>query len=395
MIRQVPVYRSRSDPSPRASSPVQRRVQRAPETPGGGMHYARAPASAAGTALPSNLRAGIESLSGMDMGGVRVHYGSPLPARLNALAYAQGSNIHLAHGEEKHLPHEAWHVVQQMQGRVRANTSVEGVGVNDNASLEREADSMGNRAMQLKQAPGLTRSAPAGMPAVAQLTVKKQKAGKWYSDYDPYTTFATKAAATVHDKTLRNQGVKKKRHFRVPTLYTYTHTKPHNKLSRALQGPHVVAHRLTLQALQNAGSLNDIESIFDDQVLKPKDVDEVIDDEAPPSGYNAQLSPRVARYLAAYTKIYKSLKAQIKGNSTDLIRAKHRLNKLLNLDPYATYGWKTVKAASKKSLKGKGENAVNPTFQQLVDTPSTSSIQNSDAQDSFLQAREQLFDDNF
>lgn len=351
-------------------------------------------APAAGQTLPPGLRTGIESLSGMNMGSVRVHYGSPLPARLNALAYAQGSNIHLAHGEEKHLPHEAWHVVQQMQGKVRATTSVEGVGVNDNPSLEREADRMGDRAMQMKQAPGAIRDAPAGMPVVAQLTVKKQKAGKWYSDYDPYTTFATKAAATVHDKALRNKGIKKKRQFRVPTLYTYTHTKPHNKLTR-LQGPHVVAHRVTLQALQSAGTLADIQSIFDDQVLKPKDVDGVIDDEAPPSGYNKQISPRIARYLAAYTKVYTSLKTQFKGNSTDLIRAKHRLNKLLNLDPYATYGWKTVKAASKKSLKGKGENVVNPTFQQLVDTPSSTSIQNSDAQDSFLQAREQLFDDNF
>ena len=30
----------------------------------------------------------------------------------DALAYAQGSDIHLAPGQEQHLPHEAWHVVQ-------------------------------------------------------------------------------------------------------------------------------------------------------------------------------------------------------------------------------------------------------------------------------------------
>jgi hypothetical protein len=395
MIKQMPIYRSAHGMASRVSAPAQRKVQQAVGAPGGGMHYARSAVPAGGRGLPAGLRTGIESLSGMDMGGVRVHYGSPLPARLNAHAYAQGSSIHLAQGQEKHLPHEAWHVVQQMQGKVRATTRVGGMGVNDDASLEREADRMGDRAMQLKQAPAATREVPAGMPAVAQLTVKKQKAGRWYSDYDPYTTFTTKAAATVHDKKLRNQGVKKKRHFRVPTLYTYTHTKPHNKLSRALQGPHVVAHRLTLQALQNAGTLGDIQSIFDDQVLKPKDVDEVIDDEAPPSGYNTQISPRITRYLAAYTKIYKSLKAQFKGNSTDLVRAKHKLNKLLNLDPYATYGWKTVKAASKKSLGGKGENVANPTFQHLLDAPSSSSIRNSSAQDSFLEAREQLFDDNF
>ena len=38
--------------------------------------------------------------------------------QLNALAYNSGSPIHVAPGQEQHLPHEAWHVVQQKQGRV-------------------------------------------------------------------------------------------------------------------------------------------------------------------------------------------------------------------------------------------------------------------------------------
>jgi hypothetical protein len=71
------------------------------------------------TGLPDNLKSGIESLSGLSMDHVRVHYNSSQPAQLNALAYAQGSDIHLAPGQERHLPHEAWHVVQQAQGRVR------------------------------------------------------------------------------------------------------------------------------------------------------------------------------------------------------------------------------------------------------------------------------------
>ncbi len=123
-----------------------------------GLHYAastlqRAPAVASasqGQALPDGLRTGIESLSGMDMGSVRVHYASPLPAQLNALAYAQGSDIHLARGEEKHLPHEAWHVVQQSSGRVKPTTQAQGVSINDDPALEREADAMGARALQLK-----------------------------------------------------------------------------------------------------------------------------------------------------------------------------------------------------------------------------------------------------
>lgn len=103
------------------------------------------------TGLPDNLKSGIEHLSGMSMDHVRVHYNSSQPVQLNALAYAQGSNIHVAPGQEKHLPHEAWHVVQQARGRVKPTTQMkQGVQINDEAGLEREADVMGGRALQLK-----------------------------------------------------------------------------------------------------------------------------------------------------------------------------------------------------------------------------------------------------
>ena len=100
------------------------------------------------TGLPDQLKSGIESLSGLSMDDVRVHYNSSQPAQLNALAYAQGRDIHLAPGQERHLPHEAWHVVQQAQGRVRPIMQMkEGVPVNDDVELEREADVMGARAL--------------------------------------------------------------------------------------------------------------------------------------------------------------------------------------------------------------------------------------------------------
>jgi len=98
--------------------------------------------------MPMNLRAGIESLSGHSMDGVKVHYNSDKPAGLGALAYAQGKDIHLASGQEQHLPHEAWHVVQQAQGRVQPTTAAGGEPVNDDAGLEKEADEMGVRALQ-------------------------------------------------------------------------------------------------------------------------------------------------------------------------------------------------------------------------------------------------------
>ncbi|HZW23887.1 MAG TPA: DUF4157 domain-containing protein [Gallionella sp.] len=110
---------------------------------------AETPAKPNNTGLPDNLKSGIESLSGMSMDNVKVHYNSSQPAQLNALAYAQGTDIHVAPGQEQHLPHEAWHVVQQAQGRVRPTMQLkDGVPVNDDAGLEHEADVMGMKALE-------------------------------------------------------------------------------------------------------------------------------------------------------------------------------------------------------------------------------------------------------
>jgi hypothetical protein len=101
------------------------------------------------TGLPDNLKSGIESLSGIPLDNVKVHYNSSQPAQLNALAYAQGTDIHVAPGQEKHLPHEAWHVVQQAQGRVKPTMQMKDrTPVNDDKGLEHEADVMGGRVVQ-------------------------------------------------------------------------------------------------------------------------------------------------------------------------------------------------------------------------------------------------------
>ena len=101
------------------------------------------------TGLPDNLKAGVESLSGFSMDDVKVHYNSSQPATVQALAYTQGMDIHVAPGQERHLPHEAWHVAQQLAGRVEPTTEVGGMPVNDNIGLEHEADVMGARANSL------------------------------------------------------------------------------------------------------------------------------------------------------------------------------------------------------------------------------------------------------
>ncbi|WP_439490155.1 eCIS core domain-containing protein [Algoriphagus sp.] len=101
------------------------------------------------TGMPSALKSGIESLSGLSLDDVRVHYNSAVPAQLHAHAFAQGADIHLGPGQERHLPHEAWHVVQQKQGRVNPTTQMmNGTRINDDAGLEKEADIMGSKSLQ-------------------------------------------------------------------------------------------------------------------------------------------------------------------------------------------------------------------------------------------------------
>ena len=79
------------------------------------------------------------------MDDVRVHRNSSEPAKLGALAFTKGAEIHLGPEQEEHLPHEAWHVVQQKQGRVQATTQMKGANINTDPVLEQEADRMAPR----------------------------------------------------------------------------------------------------------------------------------------------------------------------------------------------------------------------------------------------------------
>ncbi len=110
-------------------------------------HHPNSQSSGNNTGLPDKLKNGMENLSGMSLDHVRVHYGSTKPAALQAHAYAVGSDIHIAKGQERHLPHELGHVVQQAEGRVRPTRRVNGLSISDDVGLEHEASEMGVRAL--------------------------------------------------------------------------------------------------------------------------------------------------------------------------------------------------------------------------------------------------------
>lgn len=65
-----------------------------------------------------------------------------------------GTDIHVAPGQEKHVPHKAWHVVQQAQELVQPTLQMkDGLPVNDDKRLEHEADVMGEKALRANTAP--------------------------------------------------------------------------------------------------------------------------------------------------------------------------------------------------------------------------------------------------
>ncbi len=114
-----------------------------------GINQVNSETSQNNTGMSDQFKSGLENLSGMDLGSVRIHHNSSRPAQLNAVAYTQGQDIYIANSQEKHLPHEGWHVVQQMQGRVNPTRQINSESINDNPSLEQEADVMGSKALQM------------------------------------------------------------------------------------------------------------------------------------------------------------------------------------------------------------------------------------------------------
>jgi len=83
-------------------------------------------ASGSGRPLPAELQSSLGSSLGVDFSQVRVFEG-PHVSSINAVAFTRGAEIHFAPGEYRPgttagrelLAHEAWHVVQQQQGRVK------------------------------------------------------------------------------------------------------------------------------------------------------------------------------------------------------------------------------------------------------------------------------------
>ncbi len=106
--------------------------------------------------LPAGLQHNMENAFGHDFSRVSIQRESTKATEINARAFTQGEEIHFAPGEfntgsesgKNLIGHEFTHVVQQRNGVVNA-TSVMGKGLslNDDTGLEREADLLGQKAV--------------------------------------------------------------------------------------------------------------------------------------------------------------------------------------------------------------------------------------------------------
>lgn len=109
--------------------------------------------------MPPLVQRKMESSFGEDFSDVNIYANSSQSKDLNAHAFAKGNDIHFAPGMynpesqkgQELLGHELTHVVQQRQGRVQPTVQKKGLGINDDAGLEKEADVMGEKAAKGEQ----------------------------------------------------------------------------------------------------------------------------------------------------------------------------------------------------------------------------------------------------
>jgi hypothetical protein len=168
-----------------------------------GSHLAQRPG-----ALPGDLQASMGRSFDADFSAVRIHQGGEA-ARLGALAYTQGTDIHFSPGQyapdtaggRQLIGHELAHVVQQANGSVTPTLQMKsaGLALNDDRGLEQEADRAGARAARGEPS-GMSaggRTLTAGGSAPVQMNVGETLLGIAASVLDHTVDSAAAAAAAL------------------------------------------------------------------------------------------------------------------------------------------------------------------------------------------------------
>jgi hypothetical protein len=165
--------------------------------------------------IPRLLLAKMEHLLGGDFPDVRIERDSTSALRLNARAFTQGNQIHVAPGQwapetpkgQELLGHELGHVLQQRAGRMAATEQLGRTNINDDPALEREADALGEEVAHAKagdvQAAG--RTLLRGVQHIGQGTIQRLPFGEPPNIHAPLLddfsrdTGISRETATQHD----------------------------------------------------------------------------------------------------------------------------------------------------------------------------------------------------
>lgn len=115
--------------------------------------------------------------------------------------------------QKRYLPHEAWHVVQQMTGCVEPTTKVDGIPMNDSVKLEHEVDVMVAKALQRKSEfaqveKSKKNRSKSGANSVVQ-SKNNMKEICEFVDNGIETVIQKKSLEIIHDSTLQKRIVQK------------------------------------------------------------------------------------------------------------------------------------------------------------------------------------------
>ncbi len=135
--------------------------------------------------IPEEVQSKMENVFQADFSEVNIQQNSEEAKNMGAYAFTKGNEIHFAAGQynpeseegQELLGHELSHVVQQRDGDVKPTTQEEGMPVNEDATLEKEADDMGKKAAKGTPPSGGNPNPGTNNSAKSNLTIQKKDKG--------------------------------------------------------------------------------------------------------------------------------------------------------------------------------------------------------------------------
>ncbi|MDP9169703.1 MAG: hypothetical protein M3N54_03720 [Acidobacteriota bacterium] len=152
---------------------------------------------------------------------------------------------------------------------------------------------------------------------------------------------------------------------RSPTMSTYMQTRVTSELPLSAQGPHTVSHAIVSYGIESkvsGDSWQELDDLFGQQVPDPSDVQRILVSEISETN-KARFSGQLKRYVHDYEILYGMVEAGLEEeNDANFQAVLGAVRQLMEMHPYQTYGWKSGKKVSKKSIKGKSEATHKKNF---------------------------------